>query len=377
MERSEQAEIKDRRRKIIRAEGAGVGYHGKTLIGDLSFSIRRGEIVSLIGPNGAGKSTILKSLTKQLALISGTVFLNGKDLSAMSAASVAGKMAVLLTEKVKEGYLTAFDVAAMGRYPYTGRMGILSDEDRNKTKKALDAVEALELASRPFAELSDGQKQRVLLARALAQEPEVLVLDEPTTYLDVRYQMKLMDLLLLLARKQNITVIVSLHEIEQAARISDRILMVRGDRTVRIGTPEEIFGSGEIETLFNLEPGRYDPLLGSAELMKAEGEPEIFVISSGGTGIPVYRKLARKGTPFAAGILYENDMDTRFALRMAAKVITEKPFLPVSDPAFLEAERVMRHCGKVVNAGIQIGTINQRVEDLLKEAEESGMLLNL
>lgn len=367
---------KIKKETVLDVQNIAVGYHGKALISGISCRIHRGEILTLIGPNGAGKSTILKSLTKQLQLISGNIALCGKDLQSLAPSAVAEKMAVLLTERVKEGYLTAFDVAAMGRYPYTGKMGILSEKDRKITKEALEAAEAYDLAERPYAELSDGQKQRVLLARALAQEPEVLILDEPTTYLDIRYQMTLMDLLRDLSRRKNVTVVLSLHEIGQAARISDRVILVQDDRTCRIGTPEEIFRGKEIEDLFHLEKGRYDPLLGDAELKKPEGEPEIFVISSGGTGIPVYRRLLRQRIPFAAGILYENDLDTRFARLMANEVIMERPFVPISDQTFSRAVICMKRCRKVINAGIEIGEENQKILDLIQMAEEEGKVIS-
>lgn len=359
----------------LKMKNAAVGYHGRVLIGNISFSVEEGEILSLIGPNGAGKSTILKSITRQLKLISGDVVLYEKNMQSLSAAAIADHMSVLLTEKIKEGYLTAFDVAAMGRYPHTGKMGILSDKDREIVKKALQLTESYELADVSFQELSDGQKQRVLLARALAQEPKVLVLDEPTTYLDIRYRMKLMDLLRDLSRREKITVILSLHEIDAAARISDRILMVRNDHTVTIGTPEEIFEGREIEKLFQIDSKRYDPLLGTTELKRPDGNPEVLVISSGGTGIPVYRKLAREGIPFSAGILYENDLDYRYACLLASEVISEKPFMPISDQTFRLAEERICSCKKVMNAGIEIGTVNEKINTLLKTAENQGKLI--
>lgn len=363
--------------EILNARDMAVGYHGRVLIGGISFLVKKGTILTLIGPNGAGKSTILKSLTRQLTLISGDAVVCGKSLGTLNASSLAKEMSVLLTERIKEGYLTAFDVAAMGRYPFTGRMGLLDDEDRRVVREALEAVEAYELSDRRFSELSDGQKQRVLLARSLAQEPKILVLDEPTAYLDIRYQMKLMDLLRDLAGQRQMTIVLSLHEVEQAARISDQVLMVKSDRTCEIRTPDELLEGREIEKLFGLEEGRFDPLLGSSELKRPKGRPEVFVISSGGTGIPLYRKLVRKGIPFAAGILYENDLDARYAALMASEVILEKPFVPISDETLRHAKKVMNRCEKVLNAGVEIGTINTRIRDLIKKAEREGKLSRL
>ena len=165
-----------------------VGYRGVPLIRDIALRVHRGEILTLIGPNGSGKSTILKSLIRQLALIGGTVYLDGKSLQTLPERDLARTMSVLLTEHVRPELMTCWDVAAAGRYPYTGRLGLLSDEDRAKVDEALALVGADELADRDFSCISDGQRQRVLLARAICQEPEVIVLDEPTSFLDIRYK---------------------------------------------------------------------------------------------------------------------------------------------------------------------------------------------
>ncbi|MFR1151405.1 MAG: ABC transporter ATP-binding protein, partial [Butyricicoccus sp.] len=143
-----------------------VGYRGVPFIRDIALHVHRGEILTLIGPNGSGKSTILKSLIRQLALIGGTVYLDGKSLQTLPERDLARTMSVLLTEHVRPELMTCWDVAAAGRYPYTGRLGLLSDEDRAKVDEALALVGADELADRDFSCISDGQRQRVLLARA-------------------------------------------------------------------------------------------------------------------------------------------------------------------------------------------------------------------
>ena len=146
-----------------------VGYRGVPLIRDIALSVHRGEILTLIGPNGSGKSTILKSLIRQLALIGGTVYLDGKSLQTLPERDLARTMSVLLTEHVRPELMTCWDVAAAGRYPYTGRLGMLTREDEEKVEKAMRAVHAEELGGRDFNAISDGQRQRVLLARAICQ----------------------------------------------------------------------------------------------------------------------------------------------------------------------------------------------------------------
>ena len=163
--------------QLLRAENMTVGYGGVPLIRDIALSVSGGEILTLVGPNGSGKSTILKSLIRELALLGGTVYLDGRDSCRLSAAETARTLAVMMTGRIAPERMTCWDVAAAGRYPYTGRLGILGAEDREKVREALALVHAEELADRDFTCISDGQRQRVLLARAICQQPRVLILD--------------------------------------------------------------------------------------------------------------------------------------------------------------------------------------------------------
>ena len=286
-----------------------VGYRGVPLIRDIALRVHRGEILTLIGPNGSGKSTILKSLIRQLALIGGTVYLDGKSLQTLPERDLARTMSVLLTEHVRPELMTCWDVAAAGRYPYTGRLGLLSDEDRAKVDEALALVGADELADRDFSCISDGQRQRVLLARAICQEPEVIVLDEPTSFLDIRYKLELLTVLKQLVREKQVAVILSLHEIDLAQKLSDRLICVHNGRIERCGTPEQVFTGDYIRTLYDLERGTYNEQFGSLELERVTGEPRVFVIGGGGSGTALYLIQQRRGNPFAEGVLPENDVE--------------------------------------------------------------------
>ena len=361
----------------LKLENLEVGYDGTPLIHDINIGIRKGEIVTLIGPNGSGKSTILKSITRQLKLIGGKAVLDQNDIGSMSYKSLSTKMAVVLTERMKPELMTCHDIVATGRYPYTGRLGILSGEDEKKVDEALAAVHAQELGIRNFLEISDGQKQRVLLARAICQEPEVMILDEPTSYLDIRHKLELLAILRKMAKENGITVIMSLHEIDLAQKISDQVICVKGDRIAEFGDPEEIFTEETIRNLYEIDNGYYDPVFGSVELPKTEGEPEVLVLSSNGTGIPVYRKLQKSGIPFAAGILYPGESDYQLARLLASEIISEEPYEPISDETYRKALKIMEKCGKVINAGVKVGSMNQKVGELLRIAEERRMLVSI
>lgn len=351
-----------------------VGYNGNSLIRDINIGLNKGEIVTLIGPNGSGKSTILKSITRQLKVVRGNVFFDDTSLLKLPYKELASKMAVVLTDRIKTELMTCHDIVATGRYPYTGRLGILTQEDECLVEEAMQAVHAQELGNRDFNAISDGQKQRVLLARAICQNPDVIVLDEPTSFLDVKYKLELLSILERMARQKKITVIMSLHEIDLAQKISDKIICVKGETISHYGSPEEVFTEEIIRELYGINNGYFDPLFGSIELPAPEGEPEVFVISSGGTGIPVYRRLQKEHIPFAAGILYENDMDYRLARLLAAEVITEEPFEEIREETLQKAFETIGKCKRVINAGVKIGTWNIGIERLLERAEIEGKL---
>ena len=352
-----------------------VGYDKKPLIKDICISIEKGEIVTLIGPNGSGKSTILKSITRQLKLVGGNVEFDGKNLHELSFRELSTKMAVVLTERMKPELMTCHDIVATGRYPYTGRLGMLTREDEEKVEKAMRAVHAEELGGRDFNAISDGQRQRVLLARAICQEPEVIILDEPTSFLDIRHKLELLAILRRMAKEKGITVIMSLHEIDLAQKISDKVVCVKGDRIAGFGNPEEIFTEEKMRELYGIDNGYYDPCFGSVELPRVVGKPEVFVLSSGGTGIPVYRKLQKAGIPFAAGILYPGECDYQLARLLASEIISEEPYEPISCETYRKALEMMEQCKKVINAGVKTGKMNQKAGELLKIAEERGMLI--
>ena len=362
---------------FIHTDQMVVGYDGKPLIKDVEIKMKRGEILTLIGPNGAGKSTILKSMTRQLKLVAGTVYMNQEMMSKMSGKEVAKKLAVVMTERIQPELMTCEDIVATGRYPYTGTLGILSAEDWKKVHRAMEMVHAMDFKDRDFTAISDGQRQRILLARAICQEPEVMILDEPTSYLDIRHKLELLAILRKMAKENGITVIMSLHEIDLAQKISDQVICVKGDRIAEFGDPEEIFTEATIRDLYEIDNGYYDPIFGSVELPKPEGEPEVLVLSSGKTGIPVYRKLQKAGIPFAAGILYPGESDYQLARLLASGIISEEPYEPISDETYQKALKIMEKCGKVINAGVKVGSMNQKMGELLRIAEERRMLVSI
>ena len=353
-------------------EDLQVGYGGKLIVNPVRIGIKKGEILTLVGPNGAGKSTILKSIAAQLSPLGGAVYLDGADLLGMKGAERARRMAVMFTEKVHAEWMTCRDVVAAGRYPYTGRFGVLSEADWKAVDEAMEAVQVSELRERDFQTLSDGQRQRVMLARALCQEPELLLLDEPTSYLDIRYKLEFMAVLQELARRKKVVVILSIHELDLAERVSDWVLCIGSGAECRFGRPEEMLTPERLSELFQVEEGRFRQAGGSMELPRPEGAPEVFVLAGGGSGRAVFWQLQRAGTAFAAGILSEADLDYPAACTLASRLIAVSAFSEISEEKEKEARACLDACQRVIACRRQYGGWAAANDRLLAYAREAG-----
>lgn len=248
---------------VIRTEKLDAGYERKVIVSGAEVTVQPGEIIVLIGPNGAGKSTVLKTIAGQLEPVAGTVYIGDKDRSSYSFNEIAKKQAVMLTERRPAEKMTCEEVVSLGRYPYTGRLGILSAEDRRIVGETMELVHVSELADRSYDQISDGQRQRVLLARAICQEPEIMILDEPTSYLDIRHKLEFLDLLRSLTEDRRIGVIMSMHELELAHMTADKVICISAKgKVVKVGEPDDVFTDEIISELYGLGDGRLSALYG-------------------------------------------------------------------------------------------------------------------
>ncbi|MBR1692374.1 MAG: ABC transporter ATP-binding protein [Lachnospiraceae bacterium] len=357
---------------LLKLERLAAGYGGVPLLEDICLHVKRGEILTLIGPNGAGKSTILKSITGQLRRLGGSVYLIGQDIDTMTRKQIAETLSAVMTQHARTEYMTCREVVSMGRYPYTGSLGILSEKDWRKVDEALLRVRADEVADKDFMAVSDGQKQRVMLARALCQEPEVLILDEPTSYLDIRYKLELLSAIRELAAEEGLAVVLSLHELDLAKKVSDTIACVKNGGIERIGTPEEIFRGDYISGLYDVEKGSFEPLLGLPELARVEGEARVFVIGGGGTAVDTYYRLQRQRVPFAAGILSANDLEYPIAGALAAEVFVTHPYEPPEEELLQQAMQRIKRCESVLCTLPEFGQYNIFNRKLLEYAISEG-----
>ena len=242
---------------VLEARDLCAGYGKKKILDHISFRLAAGEIMAVIGPNGTGKSTLLRTAAGFLSPISGSLYLHGSDISSMKPDQIARVLSVVTTERPDPEWMTVYEMTATGRYPYTGRMGILSPQDRQIVEEAMELLSVSALADTYFSSLSDGQKQRVMLARSIAQQPDLILMDEPTSFLDIRYRLEFAEMARMLAREKDIALLISIHEIDLAEQVADRILCLKNGRIQAAGRPEAVLTDSCLEELFDISPGTY------------------------------------------------------------------------------------------------------------------------
>jgi iron complex transport system ATP-binding protein len=252
---------------ILTCSGLSIGYRNqkavtKEVSKNLNLSLKRGELVCLIGPNGSGKSTLIRTLTGIQPALCGDVILCDRKIDEFSADEKARTLSVVLTLQVQAGFLTAFDIVALGRFPYTNWAGKLSSQDREIVSAALTSVGAKDLAGRFIHEMSDGERQKVMIARALAQEPELMVLDEPTAFLDLPHKIETMRILRHVAQREKKSILLSTHDLNLAIRCADQLWIIDRQGAMIAGTPEDLVLSGIFGSAFEIEGVRFDPVRG-------------------------------------------------------------------------------------------------------------------
>ncbi|WP_433498617.1 ATP-binding cassette domain-containing protein [Sphaerimonospora sp. CA-214678] len=247
------------------------GHRERRVLNGLNATAAPGELTTLIGPNGTGKSTLLRTMAGLQPALAGRVLIDGAAIESVPAAELARRLAVVLTERDLPALLTARELAGLGRHSHTGFTGRLSAADDEIVSRTLEAVHAGHLADRPVTELSDGERQRVLVARALAQQPSAILLDEPTAFLDVTSRVALLGLLRRLVRENDLAVVVSTHDLELALRVADRLWLLAPDGVLHAGTPEELTTRRVIGAAFDGDDLSFDPVSGVFVLQTGDG----------------------------------------------------------------------------------------------------------
>ncbi|GAA1932645.1 ABC transporter ATP-binding protein [Nocardioides hwasunensis] len=238
---------------VLRARALGVGYRDRQVIHALDLRIEPGSVTALVGPNGSGKSTLLHALARVLTPTDGVVELDGTPITSQRSVAVARRLALLPQSALAPPGATVTEVVDQGRYPRTGALGMLRRGPDDAVREALGLTGLEDLARTPVAQLSGGQRQRVWIAMALAQQTDLLLLDEPTTYLDVRHQLDLMELVVRLRDEQGKTIVMVLHDLNQAARHADRIVALRDGRILADGPPAEVLTPRVLHEVFDID----------------------------------------------------------------------------------------------------------------------------
>jgi iron complex transport system ATP-binding protein len=239
--------------EVLKTKDLHIGYKDKAILPPINVSLEEGSLIALIGPNGAGKSTLFKTLTAHIKAIGGSVELMGKELSEYSAKEKAMLIGLVLTERPDDMFLKVYDVVASGRCPYTNFFGKIEKEDENVIQESLDIVGINQLKNRYFNTLSDGEKQKVMIAKTLAQNTPIIFMDEPTAFIDYPSKIELFSLMKMLTKERNKTIIFSSHDLELLLRYTDDIWLISKGKQLISAKKEDLIGNDILKEYFNLK----------------------------------------------------------------------------------------------------------------------------
>ncbi|UZR99782.1 ABC transporter ATP-binding protein [Chondrinema litorale] len=270
--------------KILQTKNLSIGYQEKILLSSLNLELERGELTCLLGPNGTGKSTLLHTLTSMLKPVSGEVYIQGKLLEKQNPAELAHLIGIVLSQKLSPVNLSVYDIVALGRTPYTNWLGHLSDKDKEAIYMAMELVEVTKFAGRSINKLSDGERQRVMIAKALAQDTPLVVLDEPTAHLDVNNRVSLISLLKELARETNKAILLSTHELEMAIQLADSVWLITNNQELKSGSPEDLVLTGIMADTFKGKSIAFDMHSGAFKILHKTNK----TVNLRSNGIPGY-----------------------------------------------------------------------------------------
>lgn len=356
----------------IKIDDIVVGYEAVEVLSEVTCEVAGGEFVGIVGPNGSGKTTLLRSISRVLKPRSGVVLIGEKDVFETPARELAREMAVVPQDTVPAFDFTAMEIVLMGRSPHLGRFQMESGKDMSIVEDAMRLTGTSHLANRQFAALSGGERQRVVIARALAQEPRVILLDEPTSHLDINYQFEILNLIHRLNREQGITVLAVLHDLNLSAQYCDRLIMIGNGKIQAIGTPEDVLTSENVKQVYGAEvwvrkhptSGRpyviagIDRPVSEEETRQFERKPKVHVICGGGTGAPIFAALLRHGFEVTSGVLNAGDTDQEAADELGVKYISAPPFTEITEKAAEENLAMIREADIIVVADMPYGAWN-------------------
>lgn len=374
---------------ILSVNGLRCGYTAAPVLEDVSFSLDTGEFIGVIGPNGSGKSTLLRAISRALPPSAGEVLLDGQNLYAMPPRWAAQRMAVVPQDTRVEFSFSVLEIVLMGRMPHLRRFAAESTEDYALAREALQRTGTLHLAERSILSISGGERQRVMIARALAQQARVLLLDEPTAHLDINYQIEIMRLADSLRHEANHGMLIVLHDLNLAAQFCDRLLLLHRGRIYAAGSPSEVITRENIRQVYGADvlirshPESGRPYVvaeagrGAPQFAEATETPLLHVICGAGTGEALFETLLEHGLRITAGVVNRGDSDQMAAQRLNLRYVEEAPFSTIADETHAAHLRFIADADAVLLTAFPLGPANLRNLDAAEQALALGKPLFL
>jgi len=357
-------------------------YGSKKVLASIDFNAAHGELLGIIGPNGSGKTTLLRTISRILRPRKGAILLDERAIEELNERDFACKFALVPQETAINFEFSALDIVLMGRNPHLRRWELESQKDIEIAKRCMELTNCWHLAYRRITELSGGEKQLVIIARALTQEPEVLLLDEPTSHLDINYQIEIMELLKRLTMQEGLIVIAVIHDLNLAAHYCDRLVLLHRGKVISIGTPESVLNTANIKDTFGVDAIVWrDAVTNHRYVLPAsvqnryndrERDTRIHLICGGGAGASLMHTLTEKGYRVTAGVVNLLDTDCEVAQHLGIPVVTEAPFSPIADKALHELMVMIQDADAVIVSDMPVGFGNLRNLEAAKRASELG-----
>jgi iron complex transport system ATP-binding protein len=351
----------------------------------VDLSVTGGEVVGLVGPNGCGKTTLVRVASRTLLPSSGVVHVAGRDPYSMSGREAARLVAVVPQDVIPAFPFSVLEFVLMGRTPYISRWGAGSEDDWAKARDAMAAVGVQHLADRSMNDLSGGERRRAVLAQALAQDAPVLLLDEPTTHLDIRHVVELHRLIRRLADVSGTAVLAVLHDLTLAAAVSDRLVVMADGVVVASGRPHEVVTRELLRTVYGVtadveispSSGRPTVIVGPPETAVPSLDLRVLVVGGAGRGAPLFRMLAERGVQVSAGVLHGTDTDDDVAARMDLARVSVPPFSAIDDAAASTWRELAAMADVIIVCDAPVGPGNLRNLELALEAARAGRAIVL
>jgi len=364
----------------LRINNIACRYDAANVLENIDFSARGGDFIGVIGPNASGKSTLLKSISKVLKPHTGVVLLNERDVYTFKSAEIAKNLAVVPQESVISFAFTALDVVLMGRTPHLNRFEMESTQDLIIAQKSMELTNTWYLAERPIDTLSGGEKQRIIIARALTQEPRVLLLDEPTDHLDINHQIEILDLIKRLSKEKEMVVVGVFHDLNIASQYCDRLILLHKGRIFAAGGAGDVLTGENIEKVYGVKVTvKQDDISGKLLIhpqrkrMIKEAKAKVHVIAGSGSAVSLMNELVDNGYNVSLGVINIGDSDYVAAKALELDIIEEKPFCPIGEKNYEKNLELIKQADYVILTNIPIGFAN--IKNLKAAGEAQNLII--